>query len=232
MQKLYTILFAMVLVSCGKISPKGDIEQKQIPLQEYTSIDAEGKFRIFWVKSPQNILEIETYPNFIENLNINQEGKTLSIKEKRETQGLGFYNLTIFSEYHPKQIILSDSVEMNISGKIKTDDLVLKMNKNAKFIGSIHTKKISVEMQNHSLANFQGFTENIHLSMKDTAQVVAPYLFVDVLDINAQNGSFAEFSIKDTIKGNLKNTSKLWYYDNPIFKAKREKSTEIKQETR
>lgn len=81
-----------------------------------------------------------------------------------------------------------------------------------------------------SLANFKGFTDNINLNIKDSAQIVAPYMYANVLNINANNSPFAEFSIKDTIKGNIKNTTKLWYYGNPIFKAKKDKTTQIKKE--
>lgn len=228
MKPIYIIL-SIILISCGKISPKGDIEQRIIPIEKFSQIDAKGKFRIFWVKSPQNILEIETYPNFIDNLDIKQEQNILSIKEKRETMGLGFYNLTLFSEYIPQNLVLSDSIEFNISGKIDSQDFSLKLTENSKFIGAVNTKKTKIDMQNHTLSNFKGYTDEIHLNMKDTAQVVSPYFTGNILHINAYNGSFAEFSIKDTIKGELKNTSKLWYYDTPILKIKKEKGNEVKQ---
>lgn len=233
----YLLLLTLPLVSCGKIEPKGEIEQKKIYLKtiadnntDFSGINAKGKFRVFWVHSPQNTLEIETYPNFINNLKMSINDKILNINEDRETKGLGFYNITIFSESIPKNITLSDSVEFNVSGKIDVENFTLNLKNSTKFIGFVHSKKMNLNMLDVSLANFKGFTDNINLNIKDSAQIVAPYMYANVLNINANNSPFAEFSIKDTIKGNIKNTTKLWYYGNPIFKAKKDKTTQIKKE--
>ena len=48
--------------------------------------------------------------------------KTLTIKEKRGTEGVDFYNVTIYSKYNLEKVTASDSVEMNISSEIKTDN--------------------------------------------------------------------------------------------------------------
>lgn len=227
MKNILLLLSTAVLFSCGKLSPQGEVELQKVSIQDFSDIQAKGKFRLTWVPSSQNLMEIETYPNFINNLDISQQNNILHIKEKRPTQGLGFYNITLFSKSIPKNIQLSDSIEFSVSGKIDADYFQLKLKDNAKFIGSLHTKKTVLEMENLSLANFNGYTEELYFKIKDTAGVIAPYFEVDVLDIDAKNNSYLEIKVKDTIKGNIQNTAKLTYIGTPFFRAKKEKTTTI-----
>ncbi|MGP1501824.1 MAG: GIN domain-containing protein [Bergeyella cardium] len=222
MKNLISIFFiTLLLISCSKLKPEGDIQQKQIPLENFSSIDAKGKFRIFWLKSDQNLLEIETYPNFIDNLNINIKDENLTISEKKETFGEGFYNITIFSKNTPSKITLRDSIEFNVSGQLALKNLKISLRDNSKFIGSLKSDRTEIEMQQSSLANFKGFTKQAQIKIKDTAGIIAPYWEISSLSIDAENGSYAEVNAQDSIKGNLKNTAKFVYYNNPIkvFKA-------------
>ena len=50
----YLLLLTLSLISCGKIEPKGEIEQKKIYLKtiadnntDFSGINAKGKFRVF-----------------------------------------------------------------------------------------------------------------------------------------------------------------------------------------
>ncbi len=231
MKKIFSIflnlfLFLIVL-SCGKISPKGDFETKQIDVEEFNSINLEGKFRAFYVRSDKNFVEIESYENIINNLKIKVSGKTLSITEKRETANMDMYNVTIYSKYSPASISISDSVELNISSEIKTDNFKLNLKKNAKFIGSINSRNAEVEMQDMSLANFKGFTKDVSLKMKDTANLIATYWILDNLNIDAKNGVYAEVNVKDSLKGNIKNTAKFLYYNDPILTFKIDKTATV-----
>ena len=231
MKKTFSIflnlfLFLIVL-SCGKISPKGDFETKQIDLEEFNSINLEGKFRAFYVRSDKNFVEIESYKNIINNLKIKVSDKTLSITEKRETANMDMYNVTIYSKYSPASISISDSVELNISSEIKTDNFKLNLKKNAKFIGSINSRNAEVEMQDMSLANFKGFTKDVSLKMKDTANLIATYWILDNLNIDAKNGVYAEVNVKDSLKGNIKNTAKFLYYNDPILTFKIDKTATV-----
>lgn len=231
MKKTFSIflnlfLFLIVL-SCGKISPKGDFETKQIDVEEFNSINLEGKFRAFYVRSDKNFVEIESYKNIINNLKINVSDKTLSITEKRETANMDMYNVTIYSKYSPTSISISDSVELNISSEIKTDNFKLNLKKNAKFIGSINSRNAEIEMQDTSLANFKGFTKDANLKLKDTANLIAPYWILDNLNIDAKNGVYAEVNVKDSLKGNILNTAKFLYYNDPIRAFKIDKTANV-----
>ncbi len=117
----------LALVSCGKISPKGAIERKDVDVPEFVNLDLEGKFRVFYARGNKNFVEIETYPNVADNLDVDVDDKTLSIKEKRGTKGVDFYNITIYSKYNLEKVAIADSVEMNISSEIKTDNFKLKL---------------------------------------------------------------------------------------------------------
>lgn len=230
----YKIIFVLLLAtitlfSCGKISPKGNLETKDIDVEDFTSLDLEGKFRVFYARGPKNFVQIETYPNIANNLDIDIDNKTLFIKESRKTKGVDFYNVTIYSKYNLDKVSLSDSIEMNISSEIKTDNFKLNMKNNASFMGSVNTRKAEIEMLNRSRANFLGETKNAYIKISDTASLIAPYWKITNLDLDSKNGNYAEVNVKDTLKGNVINTAKLVFYNEPIRKFKAEKGTKVDQ---
>lgn len=227
MRKFFYVLPFLAIVSCGKISPQGNLEKKEIDVEEFVNLDLDGKFRVFYARGPKNFVEIETYPNIADNLDVDVDEKTLSIKEGRGTKGVDFYNVTIYSKYNLEKVSLSDSVEMNISSEIKTDNFRLNLKNNATFMGSVNTRRAEVEMLNRSRANFLGETENAVIKIADTASLIAPYWKIVNLNIDSKNGNYAEVNVKDSLKGNIQNTAKFLYYNDPIRAFKVDKTTKV-----
>lgn len=216
MKNLLILFIAFTVISCGKISPKGNIESKDIPLEEFVNLNLKGKFRLFYIKSDSSFVNVETYPNILNNLKIKVKDKTLNIEEKRETKGVDFYNITVYSKYNLEQISITDSVEMNISSEIKTDNFRLNLKNNGKFIGSVNSRRTEVEMTGKSRANFLGTTQDAVIKIADTASIIAPFWMIENLKIDSKNGIYAEVNVKDSLKGSIKNTSKMVYYNDPI----------------
>lgn len=227
MKKIFYIISFLTLVSCGKISPKGNLEKKAIDVEEFVNLDLDGKFRVFYARGPKNFVEIETYPNIADNLDVDVDDKTLSIKEGRGIKGVDFYNVTIYSKYNLEKVSLSDSVEMNISSEIKTDNFRLNLKNNATFMGSVNTRRAEVEMLNKSRANFLGETKDAVIKISDTASLIAPYWKITNLNLDSQNGNYAEVNVKDSLKGTVKNTAKFVYYNDPIRAFKVDKTTRV-----
>ena len=216
MKNLLILFIAFTVICCGKISPKGNIESKDIPLEEFVNLNLKGKFRLFYIKSDSSFVNVETYPNILNNLKIKVKDKTLNIEEKRETKGVDFYNITVYSKYNLEQISITDSVEMNISSEIKTDNFRLNLKNNGKFIGSVNSRRTEVEMTGKSRANFLGTTQDAVIKIADTASIIAPFWMIENLKIDSKNGIYAEVNVKDSLKGSIKNTSKMVYYNDPI----------------
>jgi hypothetical protein len=227
MKNLFYIFLVCSAVSCGKIEPKGDIVSKDIKLETFTSLNLQGKFRVFYLRAPGNFVNVETYPNIVDNLRITVKDKTLTIEEKRETTGVDFYNITIYSKYNMEKISIADSVEMNVSSEIKTDNFRLNLKDNAKFIGSVNSRRAEVELLNTSRANFLGKTEEATIKIADTANLIAPYWMITNLDIDSRNGNYAEVNVKDTLKGSIKNTAKFLYYNDPIRAFRIDKTANV-----
>ena len=224
------VLFAISLVSliaCGKISPKGNIENKDVDVEEFVNLDLEGKFRVFYARSNKNYVAIETYPNIADNLEVEVKDKTLFIKENRKTKGVDFYNIVVYSKYNLEKVSVADSVEMNISSEIKTDNFRLNLKNYATFMGSVNTRKAEIEMLNRSRANFLGETKDAVIKIADTASLIAPYWKIENLKIDSKNGNYAEVNVKDSLKGNIQNTAKFVYYNDPIRAFKVEKTTKV-----
>lgn len=223
-------LFAISLVSliaCGKISPKGNIENKDVDVEEFVNLDLEGKFRIFYARSNKNYVAIETYPNIADNLEVEVKDKTLFIKENRKTKGVDFYNIVVYSKYNLEKVAIADSVEMNISSEIKTDNFRLNLKNYATFMGSVNTQKAEIEMLNRSRANFLGETKDAVIKIADTASLIAPYWKIENLKIDSKNGNYAEVNVKDSLKGNIQNTAKFVYYNDPIRAFKVDKTSKV-----
>ena len=227
MKLLFSTFIFLLFISCGKISPKGKIESKDFPVEDFTNINLEGKFRVFYINGEKSFVNVETYPNILNNLKIKVKDKTLNIIESRETQGVDFYNVTIYSKYNLEKISISDSVEMNISSEIKTDNFKLNLKNNAKFIGSVNSRKAEVEMLNTSRANFTGKTKVAFIKIADTANLIAPYWIIENLNIDSKNANYAEVNVQDSLKGNIKNTAKFVYYNDPIRAFKIDKTANV-----
>lgn len=227
MKLLFSTFIFLLFISCGKISPKGKIESKDFPVEDFTNINLEGKFRVFYINGEKSFVNVETYPNILNNLKIKVKDKTLNITESRETQGVDFYNITIYSKYNLEKISISDSVEMNISSEIKTDNFKLNLKNNAKFIGSVNSRKAEVEMLNTSRANFTGKTKVAFIKIADTANLIAPYWMIENLNIDSKNANYAEVNVQDSLKGNIKNTAKFVYYNDPIRAFKIDKTANV-----
>ncbi|MBW8362320.1 MAG: DUF2807 domain-containing protein [Kaistella sp.] len=216
MKNFLYVFLLLTFFSCGKISPKGDIQSRDIEVEEFVNLNLDGKFRVFYIHSPKSFVNVETYPNILDNLKIKVKDKTLTIEERRPTNGVDFYNITIYSKYSLEKVNLSDAVEMNISSEIKTDHFRLNLKNNAKFIGSVNSRLAEVEMTEKSRANFSGKTKNAFLKISDTASLIAPYFIMENLTIDSKNENYAEVNVKDSLKGSVNNTSKLVYYNDPI----------------
>ena len=225
--KIYYFILFFLIISCGKITPKGNLETKQIDLSEFLKAELDGNFRVFYVKSEKNFVTIETYKNIGDNLNIKVKDKTLYIKENRPTEAVDFYNITIYSKYDLNEISMSKLAEMNLSSEIKTDNFKLNLKNNAKFIGSVNSRRAEVEMTQKSRANFLGKTKDAVIKIADTASLIAPYWFIDNLKIDSKNENYAEVNVKDSLKGDIKNTAKFVYYNDPIRAFKIEKTANV-----
>lgn len=227
MKKVLFAISFVSLIACGKISPKGNIENKDVNVEEFVNLDLEGKFRIFYARSNKNYVAIETYPNIADNLEVEVKDKTLFIKENRKTKGVDFYNIVVYSKYNLEKVAIADSVEMNISSEIKTDNFRLNLKNYATFMGSVNTRKAEIEMLNRSRANFLGETKDAVIKIADTASLIAPYWKIENLKIDSKNGNYAEVNVKDSLKGNIQNTAKFVYYNDPIRAFKVEKTTKV-----
>ncbi len=227
MKKILYTFVLLTAVSCGKVSPEGTIERKDVEVPEFVNLDLEGKFRVFYARGAKNFVEIETYPNVADNLDVDVDDKTLFIKEKRGTKGVDFYNVTIYSKYNLEKIAIADSVEMNISSEIKTDNFRLNLKNYATFMGSVNTRRAEVEMLNRSRANFLGRSKDVLIKISDTASLIAPYWKIDNLNIDSKNGNYAEVNVLDSLKGHVQNTAKFIYYNDPIRAFKIDRDTRV-----
>lgn len=225
--KLFLYLnLCLTLLACSKISPKGEIEVKDVTVENFTKLNLKGDFKVFFAKGNQNLVSVETYPNVYKNLDIEVENGILTIEENRKTNQVDFYSITIFGKNDLSEVSLSDKVEMNVSGQVKTPEFSLHLKGNSKFMGAVIASKSKIEMAEKSNANILGETKNLNLKLADSASIMAPYFYVENLEILSKNGASAGLNIDQEMKGTIENTSKLIFYGEPLNKlTKKDKAS-------
>ena len=225
--KLFLFLYLCInLISCSKISPSGEIEVKDKSVENFAKLNLKGNFKVFFAKGNQNIVSVETYPNIYKNLDIEVENGILTIEENRKPENVDFYSITIFGKNDLNEISLADQVEMNVSGQVKTPEFSLHLKGNSKFMGAVIAPKSKIEMAEKSNANILGETKNLNLKLTDSASIMAPYFYVENLELNAKNDASAGLNIDNEMKGTLENTSKLIFYGEPLNKlTKKDKAS-------
>ena len=225
--KLFLFLYLCLnLISCSKISPSGEIEVKDKSVENFAKLNLKGNFKVFFAKGNQNIVSVETYPNIYKNLDIEVENGILTIEENRKPENVDFYSITIFGKNDLNEISLADQVEMNVSGQVKTPEFSLHLKGNSKFMGAVIAPKSKIEMAEKSNANILGETKNLNLKLTDSASIMAPYFYVENLELNAKNDASAGLNIDNEMKGTLENTSKLIFYGEPLNKlTKKDKAS-------
>lgn len=225
---LLSFLF-LNLISCGPVEPEGNITLRDLKTDDFDKLALSGKFRAFYVNSDSSFVSVETYENVADNLNIKVKNQTLTIKEKRPTEKVDFYNITIYSKYQIKDIEIDKTVELNISSEIKTDHFRLNAKNNAKFIGSLRSRVAEILMSEKSRVNLRGQTRHAKLKIGDTASIIAPYWEIDCGALEASKGSYTELNVKDSLRGTVKNTAQLVYYQQPVQALKIERSATVHQ---
>ena len=83
MKLLFSTFIFLLFISCGKISPKGKIESKDFPVEDFTNINLEGKFRVFYINGEKSFVNVETYPNILNNLKIKVKDNTCLLYTSR-----------------------------------------------------------------------------------------------------------------------------------------------------
>lgn len=211
----FCLVLLISVISCSKVSPQGEIQVQEVKITDFEELDLKGNFKVFYVKSPKNLVSIETYPNIFQNLNVGNVGKTLIIKESKPTEKLDFCNITIYSNRPFSNIKLSDLSELNISSQLMVDELQIEMKDQAKFIGSVLSNKAKISMKDKTRLNLLGKTLEANINIQDSASIIAPYWYVSKLKIHSKNANYTEISVAEELEGVIENTSKFYYYGEP-----------------
>lgn len=217
----YILALLYLLSSCGKIKPSGEVHSADFPVEAFSKLSLKGKYRAFLVPSEaENFVNIETYPNLAKNIKLELKDSLLSITENRETGLVDFYTITIYAKQLPKEITVADSVELNISGRLRLPSLSIGIKDQGKFIGALYTEVTNIDMQQKGRANLQGFTKQANIKISDTASIIAPYWDINYCDINSKNNNYTEVAVQKELNGTLENTSRLVYFGEPTKKIK------------
>ncbi len=200
---------------------------KDLTVENFTKLNLNGDFKVFFAKGSQNLVSVETYPNIYKNLDIEVKNGILIIEENRKPENIDFYSITIFGKNDLSEISLAENVEMNVSGQVKSSEFLLNLKDNSKFMGAVVSEKSKIDMAQKSNANILGETKILNLKLADSASIMAPYFYVENLEMNAKNGTSAGLNIDNEMKGTLENTSKLIFYGNPLNKLTKKNQSSV-----
>lgn len=217
------------MVSCGKIHPSGNKVQRDIPLKTLVkSIDAEGKFRLFYSPShTKTALTLEGSDNVLNNLKITQKGDELFIKEERSVVGEDLYHLTIYTPKMPIKVTLKDSIEYNLSGNQIEEKLFFQLKGYSKILGNISAHQMNLEMADHTAVNFTGATSYANISTTGNASIIAPFWFIERAVLKASDSSYIEINPQSSLEGVAKGESKIQYISQPKIIMKKLNNAKI-----
>lgn len=188
---------------------------KDFPVASFDKVNLKGNFTVFYIKSPKNLVSVNSYPNIIKNLNIEVKNGVLTITQKKQTQGVDMYQVSLYSQKDLRNVSIADSTDMTISSQMTVSDFKLNITNAARFSGAVLANNVELHMNQKARANLLGRAINANVALKDSVSVISPYFYVENLKINADGDDYAEFSVDKNLSGNIKNNSKLVYYGEP-----------------
>ncbi len=216
MKYLLNLLLFCFLIACNsKVEPKGEIEIKDFPLKKMNELYLNGHFKVFVKESNKNSIVVETYPNVIDNLIIENENNRLSITEKNDISPVDFYQITLYTHLDIQKLEMGNIAELTIEDSVKSNHLLIKLKDNSKLMASLHNQSTELSMSQKTRLNINGISNNGKINIKDSASIIAPTWQINHLELDAKNQTNIEVLVNKILNGTLSNSSQLFYYGTP-----------------
>ncbi|MDR1877102.1 MAG: DUF2807 domain-containing protein [Flavobacteriaceae bacterium] len=225
----FILVFALIFSSCTfSTKGEGNIDVKEIKLNNVRQISAKGNYRLIYLYDDQNPrIIIETYKNLIDNLKIDNSGGQLSISESRNVKDTDLYNIYI---YNPEieRFDLHNTVNIDVNSQLRVSKLAITLSDDSKFLGNnIVVDELNVKISNGAKINLQGTGSKLVLSAGDESDFSAPFFNVSEARIQLSNVATAELTVRSKLTGKISDNSKLTLIGNPSKDIKQTDLAEI-----
>ena len=202
---LSTIILSIVLCSCyshpNTIKGDGNIITKEITIKDYNQLEIElNNVELIYKQSKEApFLKIETDQNIMNIINIEQEGKELTLKLQRE-----------FTQINPTSLTI-------ITNSTKLKELALAGNCRVQ-ADSIIVNDLDCKIAGKGELYLNGNVKETNIESAGNSQIEAFGLHTDILECEIAGRSHIEITVNQQITAQIAGKADILYKGNPQVK--------------
>lgn len=234
---LSTIILSIVLCSCyshpNTIKGDGNIITKEITIEDYNQLEIElNNVELIYKQSKEApFLKIETDQNIMNIINIEQEGKELTLKLQREFTQINPTSLTIITNSTKlKELALAGSGIYNLREGIFGEELEIKLAGNCRVqADSIIVNNLDCKIAGKGELYLNGNVKETNIESAGNSQIEAFGLHTDILECEIAGRSHIEITVNQQITAQIAGKADILYKGNPLVKQQSIGKGSIKQ---
>ena len=196
-----------------KIEGSGNVITKDVTIQPFDQLEANGVFNVVLTQGNKESLKIEAEDNLQALFEIKNEGSKLMVDMKKDSHFNSKKKMTVYITFkNLKSMDLKMVGNVSSEGNLNFSDLSL-ANKSVGSVDlAINAQKL--EINNKSVGNLKlsGKAENAVIRSNSVGAIKASDLLVQTMDIDndgvgsAEVNAVKELKVKDSFLGKVKNT--------------------------
>ncbi|MBQ4162894.1 MAG: DUF2807 domain-containing protein [Parabacteroides sp.] len=220
---LSIVILSAVLCSCyfrpNTINGDGNIITKEIQIKDYEQLEIElNNVELIYQQSEDTpILKIETDQNIMDIIDIEQEGKELTLKHQREfTQTTPTYLIITTNSTKLKELALAGSGIYNLGEGIFGEELEIKLAGNCRVqADSIIVNDLDCKIAGKGELYLNGNVKETNIESAGNSQIEAFGLHTDILECEIAGRSHIEITVNQQITAQIAGKADILYKGDP-----------------
>ena len=196
-----------------KIEGSGNVITKDVTIQPFDQLEANGVFNVVLTQGNKESLKIEAEDNLQALFEIKNEGSKLMVDMKKDSHFNSKKKMTVYITFkNLKSMDLKMVGNVSSEGNLNFSDLSLAN----KSVGSVdlalHAQKLDIDNKSVGNLKLSGKAENAVIRSNSVGAIKASDLLVQTMDIDndgvgsAEVNAVKELNVKDSFLGKVKNT--------------------------
>ena len=196
-----------------KIEGSGNVVTKDVPVQPFDQLEANGIFNVVLTQGNKESLKIEAEDNLQPLFEVKNGGGKLMVDMKKDSHFNSKKKMTVYITFkNLKSMDLKMVGNVTSTGNLNFGDLSLAN----KSVGSVdlalHAQKLDIDNKSVGNLKLSGKAENAVIRSNSVGAIKASDLLVQTMDIDndgvgsAEVNAVKELKVKDSFLGKVKNT--------------------------
>jgi len=190
---------------------------KEFKVGNFSQIEANCNCDITIIPSEVNKVIIESHQNLIDNFEINNTGKELTINEKKRVNKYDLLNVNVYITPGLEEIELNRQAKMKIAGALKSDQLQISANDQSGISQSyVDVKNLKLDFSGQSITNLSGTAIDLKVDTSDEAQSNLSDLQSVEVKFEAEDNSGLKLNVLKELNGRASDNAQVSYTGDPI----------------